>query len=132
MFGLEKAVAIGTSGLAIVCTAALWWASHDLSRVRVDRDKWHGVADTWEQAAKDFKRAFERSEDLRERENSQAVTAINDSAAFCEKRVAQAKRDVLSLRSLLNKEPKREPNGCAIRELLPSDELRAYLDAPTG
>jgi len=132
MFGLDKIIAVGSAGLALVGVLAVLWLSHDLGKTRVDRDYWKGAAQTWEKAATDWKRAFESSEKRRKAEHDRAVKATTEANGFCDKRVAQARKDGFSLASLLNKEPKREPNGCAIRALLPADELRSYINAPIG
>jgi hypothetical protein len=132
MFGLDKIIAVGLSGVALVGVLAVMWLSHDLGKTRVDRDRWKGVAQTWERAAKGYKSAFESSEKRRQAEHERAVKATNEANGFCDKRVIQARKDGFSLASLLNKEPKREPNGCAIRALLPADELRQYIDAPAA
>jgi hypothetical protein len=137
MFGLDKIIAVSTTGLAVVCAGALWWASHDLDKTRDARDAWHassdrwkGVAETWQRAAEDWERSFHKSENARAVEHAEAVSAANGANAFCTRQIAQAKRATLSLSNLLSREPERDEANCPRRELIPASELRDAIEAP--
>lgn len=73
-----------------------------------------------------------KSEGLRKRETDQARGAVNQAAKACDARVAEARRATAAIRALTRKESPRDPQGCPIRQLVPSDQLRNALQPAPG
>lgn len=68
-----------------------------------------------------------KSEGLRQREKTDARAAVNAEARACTARVAEARRSALAIRSITRQETPRDPQGCPVRQLVPSDRLRDAL-----
>lgn len=106
-------------------------AQAQIERVKADRDSWKAASVSWERAASGWKASFRQAEALRDQEADQARTAITEAANACDARISKARQSAAAIAALVTQEPKRDPNGCAVRALLHPDQLRLALD-PAG
>jgi hypothetical protein len=114
------------AGLALILAAGgyLVW-------IHADRDHWRGEAETWKVAAARYKAAHAASESRRAAEAGQAVKAVSEAEIACDARVAQARRSAQAIRTIIEREVPRDPNGCPVRQLVDPDSLRDAL-RPAG
>lgn len=85
---------------------------------------WYQHALGWRAAYDQEKRAFDESERLRLEYEAAAATAVADLNRTCAARVDEARRSATAIRSLITKEPARDPvSHCPSRELADPGEL---------
>jgi hypothetical protein len=129
--GLGRYIVGGVIGLLIVSLAAtgvqslrLGHAKHDLAEARAGRDAWKKTADKNQALAEAWAKRAGQSEGLRKAESKTAVAAVNATETACAARVDAARRSADAIIKLISKEPRRDPQGCPIRELLDARSLR--------
>jgi len=103
-----KYALIGCGVLALVCAGQTW----RVERLRTENHDLKQTAKAWE--------------GYRETAEADAQTAADQ----CSARVAEARRSARRINDLIERPVHVDPEGCAVRELLPADELRSAL-APT-
>lgn len=96
-------------------------------RLTGERDKARETAKANRELAIAWAKSAGKSEGLRKREKATARTAVNEEAKACNARVVEARRSALAIRSITRQESPRDPQGCPIRQLVPSDRLRDAL-----
>lgn len=97
-------------GVAIVLALATGVQSWRLERVKTENH--------------DLKQAAKAWDEYRQTAEADAQTAADQ----CTARVADARRSARRINDLIERPVHVDPQGCAVRELLPSDELRRALD----
>lgn len=132
MFGLPswawKAIPAALAVAAIV--AAVLYVQGLESKVTsltVARDDARAAARAWEGHARGWQANAAEEHRIRREERREALTSVNDANKACELRVAEARRATTEIRSLTRKEPSYDPQGCPVRGLLPSNQLRNAL-----
>lgn len=110
--------------------ARLGHAKGDLAQVREGRDAWKATAGRNQALAVAWARSAGKSEGLRVRELATAVAAVNSGERACASRVAAARRSAAAIATLISKEPRRDPQGCPLRELLDAGSLRNATRPP--
>lgn len=76
----------------------------------------------------DARRVLKEWTDYRENAETDAQTAATE----CTARVDAAYRSAQRIQTIIERPVHVDPQGCAVRELVPSDELRDALSPPAG
>ena len=118
------------SGIAADRFTPIIGANARIQHFKADRDAWREKAQGWIAYGRAEKKAFDESERLRGVENGRAVEALNEAGQACSARVARARASAAAIRTIVTKEPRRDPQGCPLRELVPVGELRDALTPP--
>lgn len=124
---LGVAGAIFASGIATDRMTPVIGANARIQHFKAESAAWRKKADDWVAYGKAEKAAFAESERLRRTENSRAVEALNEAGQVCSVRVARARASAVAIHAIVTKEPRRDPQGCPLRELVPARELRDAL-----
>ena len=134
---LAGAAAMFAAGVLAATVTPLVGANARVAHARAQVDGLKADVRAWRRSqadtaalAKAWARARGQSEALRKSETAQARAAVNAQASACDARIATARRSAAALSTLLSKEPTRDPNGCPVRELLDSRQLRDALRPP--
>jgi hypothetical protein len=95
-----------------------------------DRDHWKKAANDYKQAAEGWRNSFDMSEARRKTEQGMAVGAINAREDACDVRVNQARASARTIRQIVTREVPRDPQGCPVRAVVPTGDLRNALQPP--
>lgn len=117
-------------GVTLDRCAPVIGANAQLAAAHKEVDRWKGEAATAETLRAGWEASFRRSEKLRVQEETEAVASITDAAAACDARVARAKASQAAIQSIVHKEPRHDPQGCPVRELVDPRQLRNALRPP--
>lgn len=98
-----------------------------IERIRDERDDWARRAGQAADNATAQRTAFDESERLRGAETAEARTALAEAAGQCEARVASARKSAAAIAAIVTKEPRRDPQGCPVRQLVDPGQLRDAL-----
>lgn len=108
---------------------APWGLQHKRSAAEANAKAWEKSSDAWSRNAQGWEAGFHKAEGLRASETTQARTAVDEGEKLCDARVAEARRSSAAIRAIVTKEPRRDPQGCPIRELVDPGSLRDALQA---
>lgn len=102
----------------------------DLTKANDTARAWKSNAEDWRKSAQGWEASFRKSDGIRAAETGVARAAVDQAAASCNARVAAARRSTEKIRTLLEKEPARDPvTNCPVSSLLPNGELRDAIAA---
>jgi hypothetical protein len=109
--------------------AAPWGLQHKRATAEANSRAWEKSSDAWSAAAGGWRASFRAAEGVRKAETTQARAAVDEGEKLCDARVAEARRSSAAIRAIVTKEPRRDPQGCPIRELVDPGSLRDALQA---
>lgn len=134
--------AVAPYALAGVVGAVVWsftpiiGPAAEVARLERQRDDLKGAAKEWERHARGWMASFGLAENRRLAEGETARTAVSDQAAWCDARVAEARRSSRAIERIITLEPRYEvvPDAagrCPDRRLADPGELQRALQ-PSG
>ena len=91
-----------------------------IERLTKERDAARLAVKAWEKRANAIASA-------RDRDNKNAVQSAADASIACDARVAAARKSAQAIRTIVTREVPRDPQGCPVRGIVPSGELRDAL-----
>jgi hypothetical protein len=80
--------------------------------------------------ARAWEASYRQADALRREEQGRALRAVSEADAMCEARVSKARKSANTIQTIIQKVPTYDPNGCPVRELIPSGLLNDALKPP--
>ncbi len=117
-------IIIAAIGAAL--TAGLGFRAY-LGWLHADRDAWRRTARTAQAEAAGWKAAHRQLKDVRDGEIDTARKAATQADQACDARVDAARRSSAAVRTIIEKEPRRDQAGCPLRERVDPGLLRDAL-----
>ena len=105
-------------------------ANARINHFKFQAQAWKGAADTNRDLAVGWATSAGQERRARRLEGATAVTATNEAAKACDGRVRRARASAAAIQSIVTKEPKRDAQGCPVRELVDPDQLRHAVRPP--
>lgn len=124
---LGVAAVLVSAGVAADRFTPIIGANARIAHWKSEAANWKDKAGKFEKLALSWQASFRQSEAYRKMEDERARKALNEASLQCSARVERARLSASAITAIITKEPARDPNGCAIPKLVPSDELRDAL-----
>ena len=123
-------VLVFASGMLADRFAPVLGVQSRIARAEHAADGWRRNAEAWRSYGEGEARALRQSETLRRQEQARAVAALADAESRCAARLSRARASARAIRDIVSKEPRRDPKGCPLRQLVPAERLRHAISPP--